>query len=237
MYIIRLDDASEYCNQKKWNRIENILDKYGICPIVGVIPNNKDKTMIDIYEKNNGFWQQVREWKRKNWIIAMHGYQHLYVTDEGGINPVNKRSEFAGLDLDIQKEKISNAYKIFKKHNIEPQIFFAPSHTFDNNTLISLRDETPIRVVSDTIAYDTYCEKNFVFIPQQSGSVRKLPFKIVTFCYHPNMMSDQDFDLLEKFIQENRNKFIQDVSVLFRTKRKQNFFDKLLKYIYFKRRK
>lgn len=237
MYIIRLDDASEYCDQKKWSRIEKILDKYGVCPIVGVIPDNRDKTMIDVYKKNDGFWQQVSEWKRKNWIIAMHGYQHLYVTDEGGINPVNKRSEFAGLDLNLQKEKVRKAYEIFKKHDIEPKIFFAPSHTFDNNTLVSLHDETPIRVVSDTIAYDVYYENDFVFIPQQSGNVRKLPFKVVTFCYHPNMMNEQDFNLLDKFLQNNTKEFIKLDLDLLNTRRKRNAIDKLLKYIYFCRRK
>lgn len=32
-YIMRLDDASEYMDVEKWQRMENLLDKYGIKPM------------------------------------------------------------------------------------------------------------------------------------------------------------------------------------------------------------
>lgn len=35
-YIMRLDDACEKRNIKCWDRIEKILDNYGIKPLVGV---------------------------------------------------------------------------------------------------------------------------------------------------------------------------------------------------------
>ena len=37
-YIIRLDDANEYSDMSKWDRIEKILDKNDIKPLVAVIP-------------------------------------------------------------------------------------------------------------------------------------------------------------------------------------------------------
>ncbi len=45
-YLIRLDDASHYSNEEKWDRIESILIKFQIKPIVAVIPNNKDKNIM-----------------------------------------------------------------------------------------------------------------------------------------------------------------------------------------------
>lgn len=236
MYIIRLDDASDYNNLSNWNRMEKILNSYSIKPIVGVIPNNQDPSMVKTYKKNNDFWKKVMHWQNGGWIIAMHGYDHVYITDDGGINPIQKRSEFAGVSLKKQEDKIRKGIEIFKSNGIIPDVFFAPSHTFDENTLLALKKNSDIRIISDTIANNIYFENDFYFLPQQSGKVRKLPFKFVTFCYHPNTMCDSDFDELENFIKENRNKFISlDVKNL--TKRNKNIFDKFLSLLYFARRK
>ena len=159
----------------------------------------------------------------------MHGYEHRYVTTDGGINPVNKRSEFAGLPYEDQAEKIRNGYKILVEHDIKPDIFFAPSHTFDKNTLKAIKSETPIRIISDTVAWDVYKDGDFWFIPQQSGSVRKLPFKTVTFCYHPNTMNDNAFKDLESFLIENKTAFASMV----KTKdRPLGVTDRMLQQIY-----
>lgn len=236
MYVIRLDDASDYNNLSNWNRMEKILNSYSIKPIVGVIPNNQDPSMVKAYKKNNDFWKKVKQWQNSGWIIAMHGYNHVYITDEGGINPIQKRSEFAGVSLKKQEDKIKNGIEIFKSNGIIPDAFFAPSHTFDENTLLALKKNSDIRIISDTIANDIYFENDFYFLPQQSGRVRKLPFKFVTFCYHPNTMRDNDFDELENFIKENRNKF-NSLDIKNLTKRNKNILDKFLSLLYFARRK
>ena len=41
---------------------------------------------------------------------------------------MNKRSEFAGISLEQQKEKIRSGVKIFRENGHDPQVFFAPSH-------------------------------------------------------------------------------------------------------------
>ena len=147
-YIIRLDGACEKMDVEKWLRMENILDKYKIKPLVGIIPNCED-TQMDKYPYNANFWEIVKRWIDKGWMIAMHGYNHVYTTDCGGINPVNKRSEFAGESLDVQREKIRLGVSVFKAHEIVPKVFFAPSHTFDENTLLALEAESQIRIISE----------------------------------------------------------------------------------------
>lgn len=234
MYLLRLDDASEYMLQSNWCRMEKLLDKYCIKPIVGVIPDNKDKKLLQ-FGKIDHFWELVKSWKAKGWTIALHGYTHVYETDEGGINPVNKRSEFAGLPLANQKEKISSGYSILLNHDIHAEIFYAPSHTFDLNTLIALKNETDIRVISDTVANDVYYENDFYFIPQQSGSVRKLPFKLLTFCYHPNTMKDDEFNKLESFLSKYSGQFGEFNKRLLKKKSKSTY-DKVLKKLYFMRK-
>lgn len=232
-YYIRLDDASEYRDVEKWNRIEELFDKYGIKPLVGIIPENKDPKLT-VYEKDDNFWQRVQSWKDKGWELALHGYDHVYVTEDGGINPVNRRSEFAGVPLETQKEKIKKGVAILKEKGVEPKVFFAPSHTFDENTLIALKEESDIRIISDTVATKSYTKYGFTFVPQQSGKVRNLPFNTVTFCYHPNVMTEFSFVELENFIQKNVKSF-KPFSVDI-TERKLSLIDKFLSKLYFLRR-
>lgn len=233
-YIIRLDDAAEKMNIDNWEKMENILDRYDIKPLVGVIPAIKDEDM-NKYEFDESFWNKVKCWEKKGWIIALHGYEHVFETTSGGINPVNNKSEFAGVNLEKQKKKISAGIEIFNENNIYPKVFFAPAHTFDENTLQALKDCSDIRIISDTIANDSYYYNGFTFVPQQSGKVRNLPFKINTFCYHPNTMSDNDFKLLERFIIDYRKYFVDFPTNT--VNRKRNLIDNLLKIIYFGKRK
>lgn len=229
-YIMRLDDAAEKMDIEKWSRMEHLFDKYSIKPLVGVIPYCKDP-MMDKYETDNSFWNKVHRWVDKGWTIALHGYEHVYCTEDGGINPVNKRSEFAGLPLDEQKRKIREGIRVFHDHGIEPEVFFAPSHTFDENTIKAIKEESNIRIISDTVANKPYSKYGMTFVPQQSGSVRNLPFDTVTFCYHPNMMEDADFLRLDHFLDNYYFKFIIFPSDKVDSKR--GLLDNVLEKMYF----
>ena len=227
--FIRLDDACEKMDTKKWHRMERLLDKYRVVPLVGLIPNCKDGEM-EKYSIDNLFWSEtVQRWKNKHWYFALHGYEHVYHNNNSGINPVNKRSEFAGLSLNRQRKMIKAGCTILKEYGIEPQVFFAPSHTFDLNTLKALQIESNIRVVSDTPANDCYYKNGIFFIPQQAGSVRKLPFRTITFCYHPNTMTDNSFLKLEKYLASKKIKSFE----LITSRRNLSFYDKILMKLYY----
>lgn len=233
-YILRLDDAAEKMDVEKWHRMEQLLDKYNIKPLVGVIPDCKDR-MMDEYQIDEKFWDKVKCWERKGWTIALHGYEHVYCTDNGGINPVNPRSEFAGVPLEEQKRKVREGIKIFKAHGINPKVFFAPSHTFDEKTIEAIKTESEIRIISDTIANKPYTKYGMTFVPQQSGRVRKLPFGVITFCYHPNAMGERDFECLDRFLDDNVSDFI--AFPISNVSRKMSFIDWILLKLYFIRRK
>ena len=49
-YIIRLDDACYQMPIKKWEKFEAFFIKNGIKPIVGVVPDNKDKKLGNEYD-------------------------------------------------------------------------------------------------------------------------------------------------------------------------------------------
>jgi len=234
-YIIRLDDACPTMDSKKWNMYEKVFDKYGIKPIVAVIPCNKDPNML--YEDyDNNFWKKVQEWQNKGWHIALHGYEHRYVTKNSGLVPLNKKSEFAGLSLNEQKQKIRKAWEIFKKYNIKTDIWIAPAHTFDKNTIKALKSETTISIISDGIALKPFNRYGMLWIPQQLWSFKKkyLP-GIYTICYHPNMTTEENIKKELKKIIEHKDDIINDIASLKNKykNRKLSIFDFLYEKLFF----
>jgi predicted deacetylase len=212
-YIFRLDDASEYSDINKWNKIEDIFDEFNIRPIVAVTPDNKDSELF-FNEYNPHFWDKVREWQNKEWTIAMHGYQHLFHSIKSSklIFPFYDRSEFGGLSLAEQRFKIKNSLDIFKENDVSPSVWVAPAHSFDQNTLEALKIETNIKIVSDGIAFLPYYENDFYFIPQQLWNVQKKQFGLWTICLHPDMMSFNQIELLRKDILKSKV-FLETIAV------------------------
>jgi len=206
-YILRFDDACPTLDRKKWQRMEDLCDKYNIKPIVAVIPNNKDPEMM-IDDEDELFWDKVRNWQKKGWHIALHGYDHKYISNHSGLVSQNITSEFAGLEYEIQAEKIIKGIAIFEKENIKTNIWVAPSHTFDENTLRALKAHTDIEIISDGASLFPFIKYEFNWIPQQYAIMRKMLFGIWTGCFHPNTMSEKEFLQLEKFLEENHQNFI-----------------------------
>ncbi len=214
-YLIRLDDACPTMDHKKWNKIFDILDKYDIKPIVAVIPNNADKNMI-IDHYNNNFWNNVKKWQRRGYHIAMHGYDHNYISENSGLIPMNNKSEFAGVDKNIQIKKIQHGWKIFKKNGISPKIWVAPSHTFDKNTLRVLKKETDIYIISDGVACYPYSKYNFFWVPQQLWWFEEKKDGVWTVCLHPNNINEEQIKKLENILKNNINNFKVDLDVLYK---------------------
>lgn len=238
-YLIRLDDACPTMDKAKWQRMEDILDAAGVHPMVGIIPHNEDPLqMID--PEDSVFWEKARKWQDKDWAIALHGYNHCYTSNEGmnGLNPLWSRSEFAGLPLEEQKDKIKEGYAILKNNGLDVKYFFAPSHTFDENTFAALREESEIRIISDTIATKPYKYKDFAVIPQLGGHCTKMIIPgIWTFCLHPTTMTEQQFVSTESFLKVNKDKFISFYDLDLTNLKNKDLNSRLLSWIYFTRRK
>lgn len=238
-YLIRLDDACPTMDAKKWQRIESILDIYGVRPMVGVIPANNDPMqMLD--SSDSDFWAKVKRWEKKGWAIALHGYNHCFISDTGmfGLNPLWARSEFAGVPLDLQKEKIRKGVEVFRANGVNPKYFFAPAHTYDENTLLALREESNIRIISDTIATKPYRRGDFVFIPQLGGRCAEMKILGVwTFCLHPSAMKEEDFVATEKFLQAHKGEMLGFDELNLTKLRGKDLISRLLSWVYFTSRK
>lgn len=238
-YLIRLDDACPTMDGVKWQRMFDILDRYGVRPMVGIIPHNEDpKQEIDAPDVE--FWNKAKLWHQKGYAIALHGYNHCYISDEGlkGLNPLWARSEFAGVPYDVQKQKIRDGFEILSSHGVKPKYFFAPSHTFDENTLKALKECTNIRIISDTIAIKPYKKGDFVFLPQLGGHCTEMKINgIWTFCLHPSTMRDANFEATERFLKVHKDDFVGFDDLEFEDLRRKDIFDCLLSWAYFTQRK
>tara|TARA_B100001105_G_scaffold228596_1_gene199765 strand:- start:21 stop:764 length:744 start_codon:yes stop_codon:yes gene_type:complete len=206
--LIRLDDIAENMNWDLMEKSELLFEEYGIKPILGVIPNNKDNELLS-YSKKNNFWEQVRNWRDKGWEIAMHGYTHVYdkiCKNEDYFN-YGGGSEFCGHTLETQISRIKNGLQKFKNEKIKIRSFFAPNHTYDKNTFIALKNFR-INEVIDGYGLMPYIENDIKFIPQLFYKVFALPFGIQTLQIHLNYWEQKDFDNFEKFIKKHSNKII-----------------------------
>ncbi|MFT5253591.1 MAG: hypothetical protein ACI87N_002633 [Flavobacteriales bacterium] len=232
-YLVRLDDACPTMNKDKWTQIEVVLDKFKIKPMVGIIPNNEDpKMMIESPDEN--FWKKTLAWQSKGWEMGLHGYNHVYITKEAGLHPVNKKSEFAGVDIKLQEEKLKKGYRLLKEYGLDVEYFFAPSHTFDLNTLRALKKVTPICKICDTIALKPYSKFGLQFYPLQFGHFRTIYLPGVwTFCFHPNTMTESDIKSFEKFIETNSSKFISFKDIEMKRERALDIPDRILAKSYY----
>lgn len=198
-YIIRLDDICPTMNWDNFLKLKKIFENNNIKPIIGIIPDNQDKT-LEIDDCKEDFWGIMRELKNKGWIVAMHGYQHLYSTNESGIIGLNKFSEFSGLPRLQQYEKLKKAKTIIESElNMKIEWWMAPAHSFDNTTCEVLKD-LQFKYVTDGIALYPFRKNGLVWIPQQLWTPKKKLFGLWTICIHPNSIDDKYIDNLEKFI-------------------------------------
>lgn len=217
---MRLDDASEYWCATKWQRMHDLLVRFKIKPLVAVIPKNEDDK-LRTFGFDEEYEKKVKLWiKNDGWIPALHGYKHIRRKAKGGLNPVNPKSEFVGLDLKLQEYMIECGLDILSKIGIFPKFFIAPCHTYDRNTLQALKNVSDIRIICDTVADDVYKKDDFFYIPQQCGMARKLNFSLTTFCYHPNFTTDEQFEKLEKFLEIHHDEFVSCENIEMKNRRR-----------------
>lgn len=185
---------------RRWQQFEDLFERTGARPLVAVVPDNRDPN-LECGRPDPMFWDKVRSWQAKGWTIAMHGYQHLmHHTDAEMVLPFYRRSEFAGLGYDAQAEKIRRSWELFVGQGIEPTVWIAPAHCFDRLTLEAIRNETPIRIVSDGIARDQYFEDGFYWVPQQLWNPTEKSSGLWTICLHPNTITGEQFARLSELL-------------------------------------
>lgn len=231
--LLRFDDIAENMNWGLMDKCEKLFDEYSIKPVMGVIPNNQDQ-ILKSFPKRNNFWKIVKNWQDKGWEISMHGYNHLYnqITHKKDYFKHGGESEFFGETLDKQSEKIVKGLEIFKKNQIKIRSFFAPNHTYDNNTFTALKKFGIFEVI-DGYGLKPYTQNKIKFIPQLFCKLFFLPFGLQTTQIHLNDMSEKDFDKLKTLIKiKNQDIISYDKALgLLSDKKFDRILNKLISFI------
>lgn len=204
---IRIDDACPRMDQGRFYDMVATIEKCGIKGLIGIVPDcNDDK--LNQSEEDSLFWEKMRELQQRGWVLAQHGYKHVY--DICGKNLVAKRkeSEFAGHTYSEQREKILNGKSILEANGIETDVFFAPAHTYDRNTLKALRS-LGFRYVSDGCTRSCYKWYGLKLVPCRiQGLPKKRDHGIITIVTHPCVMSAKDYDEFVRYINNNKESMV-----------------------------
>ncbi len=202
---IRMDDIAPDMDWKRFEEFKALLDCYQVKPLIGVVPDNWDENLKqneDGYEHPE-FWQYMRELQSGGWVIAMHGYRHIYTTKKGGLFPLNNFSEFAGLDYETQKTMIADGKRILQEKGISTDIFMAPAHSYDKNTLKALKD-TGFNRLTDGFGKGAYKWQGMIFHPisfKLSSSLKKRE-GTTTMVIHANTMDDNDIRRCREYLAD-----------------------------------
>lgn len=225
---IRMDDITPNMDWEKFNKFKDLLDEYGITPLIGVVPDNADSHLnicgslaTDEPDRNSedgkqhiqDFWAYVKDLQNAGWIIAMHGMSHIYTTSKGGMFPLNNFSEFAGLPYDEQLELLGYGVDIFNSHGIETDIFMAPAHSYDANTISALKS-LGFTKITDGFGNEPYYYRGMTFYPISFKRSRTLKGGegYSTFVYHVNEMNDKDFESFEHILKGGYGTEIEIIS-------------------------
>lgn len=204
-FLIRIDDVHPEMDKKNFDRLITLLDTYNIKAILGVIPNNKDKSICrDKFDLN--FWHNIKLLEKKGFLISQHGYNHVYDSNDGGLLKINKKSEFAGHNYEIQKEKLLKGKEELKKKGIISNVFMAPSHSFDINTIRVLKENN--FSITDGFGLWPRVKNEILFIPQLFAGPRDFYIGLYTMCFHTNTMSENDFKTLCNHLRLKKDKYI-----------------------------
>lgn len=228
---IRMDDITPDMDWDRFQAVKEILDGLNIKPLIGVVPDNRDDNLHRM-EADGGFWKYVKELQDNGWCVAMHGYQHIYTTKSGGLFPLNRFSEFAGIPLPRQRMMIQKGAEILKQHDISTEIFMAPAHSYDRNTLKALK-EFGYNKITDGFGNRPYRWQGMTFYPISFILGRSFKKKngITTMVIHTNEIDDTGMMKLEEMLHKHKDGLISYEAFLAAESVGRGFFGHLAEYL------
>ena len=200
---IRMDDITPDMDWEKFHFFEKLFEEVGITPLLGIVPDNQDEN-LHRNESYADFWSYMKKLQDKGYVLALHGYQHVYSTKSGGMFPLNDFSEFAGRSYEEQKKDLQAAKRILEANGIHTDIFMAPAHSYDANTLKVLK-ELGFHKITDGFGKKPYMWKGITFYPisfMLSRSLKKSA-GYTTMVIHANTVSENQLDQYRELMQKH----------------------------------
>ncbi len=205
-YLIRFDDVVPAMAWSRFAAFEKVAADLSLPFLIGVVPECRDPK-LSVEPEHHNFWDWVRARKHAGWMIAQHGYQHLYETDARGLLGIGRKSEFAGLSYDAQVQKLAAGKEIMQREGVWSGVFMAPSHSFDEITVQALRD-LEFTALTDGFGFYTYDIHGLMAVPQLVARPLGFGFGVETICLHVNTMSEEAIGRMIDFIRAHRKQII-----------------------------
>jgi predicted deacetylase len=211
-YLLRCDDLCPTMHSARWQRMQALIEEFGLRPILAVIPDNQDEE-LNLSPPDGEFWARLRAMEANGAAIALHGLRHLCMSRGASLLPLHEWSEFAGVAEATQGEWIRAGLEILRGQGLDPRIFVAPRHGFDRATLRALRREG-VRMISDGFARAPFTRGGLTWIPQQLWGPVSKQRGLWTICVHSNTIGEDQINLLRGFIREHAAQFTSVERVL-----------------------
>ena len=199
---VRMDDITPDMNWDNFIFFLNLFEQTGIAPLLGIVPDNRDKSLACEAAHDN-FYNIMKSLENKGFILSMHGCHHVYTTKHGGMFPLNRQSEFAGLSFEKQREILKSGREKLKQNGIDTDIFMAPAHSYDKNTLRALK-EVGFTRITDGFGKMPYIYRGLTFYPISFMMSRSLRQKngATTLVLHANTVTEADKERYTKIFRE-----------------------------------
>jgi predicted deacetylase len=207
--LLRIDDVCPTMDFHQFQIAMELMDKYNVKPLLGVIPDCKDPD-LQIEPQRKDFWDFVKGLQQKGYTLAMHGCNHVFDNHARGLVVKRWDSEFAGHSYETQLEKIRKGKEILESHGIQTDVFFAPGHSYDENTLKAL-SACGFKFMSDGLSFKPYQFNGVICVPVRSAGMPNLYLRethTAVFHVHEWVREEKSYcycqfvDLLEHHNQE-----------------------------------
>jgi predicted deacetylase len=200
-YLLRFDDLCPTTSRSRWEQYRKLIEEFGVRPILAVVPENRDKG-LNGSPPDPEFWHHMRALETAGAAIAVHGYRHLCHSNGKSLLGLHRRTEFAGVAYERQREWIQAGFSILRDQGLNPRLWIAPRHGFDRNTLRVLND-MGVEYISDGFARVPYRRYGVTWIPQQIWSPVIKDKGLWTICIHPYASSSRDVERLQLFLENH----------------------------------
>ncbi|MDE5909983.1 MAG: DUF2334 domain-containing protein [Lachnospiraceae bacterium] len=230
---VRLDDITPDMDWERFFKFKALLDRYQVKPLIGVVPENRDDNLKkQSSNKPEDFWNYVKDLEKDGWTLAMHGVHHLYTTGKGGIFPLNNFSEFAGLPFAQQKDMLLRGKQRLEERGVKTEIFMAPAHSYDRNTLKALK-ETGFTAVTDGFGNYPYLWRGLKFYPisfhLSSTFQKKKGFS--TMVVHTDTIVEEDLQRYESYFQNKNIEWISFREYIDQPARRITIFTRIKEFL------
>jgi predicted deacetylase len=165
---------------------------------------------LNIQPECENFWQFVKKLQHNGYTVAMHGYNH--VCTRNNAEGRGKLSEFADLPLEVQIDKIRRGKELLTQHGIDTDVFFAPRHSYDDNTIRALQ-LCGFKYMSDGKSFKPYKRHGVICLPcRSSGMPNFRGFGIHTAVFHAHEWAYEHkkygYTHLKKLVEKHRQDII-----------------------------